>query len=455
MWGISFKKLSFLIVLISSVIFSQGWFEYDYARFYNPSDGSSYVELYYSFDRSSLETVTIDGKQIDQGKLGVKIVDLTSDQVVFENTWALNIEETPLDENKLLVGLLDFPLEPSNYRFTVTAEDLNNPEFMETSSFDLSLFPFSSSNVVVSDIQLATGIIPQSQNEESIFYKNSIEVTPNPSLIYGDYNPVLFFYSEIYGLSNENEYVIEQKLLDVNNKSIYDKQRTISGENSSVVEIGALKVNKYNSGIYTLIVNIRDAGNTISINSAKKVYIYNREFIDASTDFVAASTSPLESELMMMSEDEIDYMFETAAYIASEHEKTQWNKLKDYDAKKSFLLEFWNRRDNDGNPAINLFKRDYYDRVAYANKNYGNLSRKEGWKSDRGRVYITYGEPGEIERFQNEAYTKPYEIWQYYDLEGGVIFLFVDEQSMNIYRLIHSTKKGEIYNYSNYQKYVQ
>ncbi|WKZ70528.1 MAG: GWxTD domain-containing protein [Melioribacteraceae bacterium] len=457
MRGIRFCKYFCLLFLFTFSLFGQNNFEYDYARFYNPADGSSYVELYYSFVRSALSTVSTEDKNVSQGKLAVKIIDKRDNQIVFNNMWQLDIENSTTDDDKLLVGLLDFPLPESEYLFDISAEDLNNPEFNFNSSFDISVTPFPESSIVVSDIQLATAIIPQSQNTESIFYKNSIEITPNPSLIYGDSNPVLFFYSEIYGLSSGavNNFIIEQKLFDATNTMVHDKQRKISNEHSSVVEVGAIKVNELNSGIYTLVISIRDDLNMVSANSTKKVFIYNRDRVDESTNFAESQKSMLESELMIMSDDEIDYMYETAVYIATEAEKQQWKKLSDYDAKRKFLSSFWEKRDSDPTTEINEYKRDYYERVAYANKNYGNVSRKEGWKTDRGRVYITYGAPGEIERFQNEYYSQPYEIWQYYNLDGGVIFLFADEQSLNIYKLVHSTKKGEIYNYNQYLKYVQ
>ncbi len=69
---------------------------------------------------------------------------------------------------------------------------------------------------------------------------------------------------------------------------------------------------------------------------------------------------------------------------------------------------------------------------------------KEGWKTDRGRVYIMYGEPNEIERYPNQTQTRPYEIWSYYDLEGGVRFVFGDITGFADYQLLHSTKRGEL-----------
>ena len=73
-----------------------------------------------------------------------------------------------------------------------------------------------------------------------------------------------------------------------------------------------------------------------------------------------------------------------------------------------------------------------------------NALDKEGWQTDRGRVYMIYGEPSEIERFPNETNTKPYEIWHYNEIEGGVVFIFGDITGFNDYQLLHSTKRGEI-----------
>ena len=70
--------------------------------------------------------------------------------------------------------------------------------------------------------------------------------------------------------------------------------------------------------------------------------------------------------------------------------------------------------------------------------------RREGWKSDRGRVFLMYGEPSEIERFPNQQNTKPYEIWHYNEIQGGVIFVFADLTGFSRYTLVHSTMRGEV-----------
>ena len=90
-----------------------------------------------------------------------------------------------------------------------------------------------------------------------------------------------------------------------------------------------------------------------------------------------------------------------------------------------------------------LMRSEFLRRVALANERYPRFG-KEGWRTDRGRVLIVYGEPDQIDRHPSESEGKPYETWQYYQLEGGVEFDFLDRNGFGNYELVNSTKRGEI-----------
>jgi len=59
-------------------------------------------------------------------------------------------------------------------------------------------------------------------------------------------------------------------------------------------------------------------------------------------------------------------------------------------------------------------------------------------------VYLVYGQPSEIDRYPNQTDTRPYEIWYYYDMEGGGQFIFGDITGFSDFMLLHSTKRGEL-----------
>ena len=76
---------------------------------------------------------------------------------------------------------------------------------------------------------------------------------------------------------------------------------------------------------------------------------------------------------------------------------------------------------------------EYYSRVDYANRNYASFT--EGWRTDRGMVFIRFGPPQNIERHPFDADTKPYEVWYYYNQNRE--FIFVDETGFGDYRLLN------------------
>jgi hypothetical protein len=74
---------------------------------------------------------------------------------------------------------------------------------------------------------------------------------------------------------------------------------------------------------------------------------------------------------------------------------------------------------------------EYYLRVEYANENFS--TNRDGWETDRGRIYVLYGEPTDIERHPFEINSKPYEVWYYDHLNRR--FVFVDYTGFGDYEL--------------------
>ena len=138
-----------------------------------------------------------------------------------------------------------------------------------------------------------------------------------------------------------------------------------------------------------------------------------------------------------------------AVYIITDEEKSVFAQLTTEDEKERFIEQFWRRRDTDPRTAINEFKEEHYRRIAYANERFH--SGKEGWRSDRGRVYIIHGEPAEIETYaagsfydrefeQGGGQTTVYafERWRYRHLEGigdDIELEFVDSSFTGDYHL--------------------
>ncbi len=144
-----------------------------------------------------------------------------------------------------------------------------------------------------------------------------------------------------------------------------------------------------------------------------------------------------------------DWLDKDVAYIITEEERKAFKKLETDDERERFIEEFWRRRDPDPDTDENEFREEYYERIAYANEHYA--SGIPGWKTDRGRIYITWGKPDEIEShpsggaYNRESYegggstsTYPFERWFYRYLPGvgsGIEIEFVDPTGSGEYRI--------------------
>ena len=88
------------------------------------------------------------------------------------------------------------------------------------------------------------------------------------------------------------------------------------------------------------------------------------------------------------------WLNEDVTYIISPEERTAFLQLDTNEEREQFIEQFWLRR--SGNPDLpdNDFKEEHYRRIAYANEHFA--SGIPGWKTDRGRIYIIWGKPDEI-----------------------------------------------------------
>lgn len=134
-----------------------------------------------------------------------------------------------------------------------------------------------------------------------------------------------------------------------------------------------------------------------------------------------------------------EWLEHDVAYIISDNEKKAFLALKSDDERDKFIQEFWEARNpNPGSP-INEFKEEHYRRIQYANAHFGNEWNAEGWRSDRGRIYIILGPPASHQSFPAGGEMYPIELWFYNSDEPSLppffYVMFYQKQGMSDYRL--------------------
>jgi GWxTD domain-containing protein len=143
------------------------------------------------------------------------------------------------------------------------------------------------------------------------------------------------------------------------------------------------------------------------------------------------------------------WLNEDVLYIITDEEKQSFKQLKTDEERQQFVEAFWERRDPTPDTEENEFKEEHYRRIAYSNDHYA--SGIPGWKTDRGRMYIKYGAPDEIDSHPSggsyerpinegggETSTYPFETWRYRYLDGigtNIEIEFVDTTMSGEYHI--------------------
>ena len=123
------------------------------------------------------------------------------------------------------------------------------------------------------------------------------------------------------------------------------------------------------------------------------------------------------------------WLNEDVRWIITPEEMSAFKQLSNDEERDQFIEQFWLRRDPTPDTEENEYKEEHYRRIAYANEHFP--AGKAGWRTDRGRIYIVFGPPDEIEAHPSggqynrpmeegggETSTYPFETWRYRYIEG-------------------------------------
>ncbi|HPN39776.1 MAG TPA: GWxTD domain-containing protein [Melioribacteraceae bacterium] len=442
------KRLLILFFVFSSVLVAQNKlnFDFDYGRFQYDST-SVYFELYYNINQNTIGHFVKSDSIYISAFINVVIINEEDNKEIINNSYQVvnSFPKADSVQNQNLIGKINYLLAKGRYKLTITVIDGYNTENKKSIDESVVIIPFNSNNFMISDIQLSSNIKQEGANKDSYFYKNSYEIIPNPVALYGENVPVLFYYNELYNVSDErykNSLVLERLVVDSYGRIINKKVRGVNSNKNSIVEVGYLNLMKFPSGVYNLVLNLIDTSKSLGLTSSKKFYLVNKSVVDT-VKISSKGMDLLSSEFGAMEIDEIEQMFGYCEYIATEQEKAQYKKVDSLSGKREFMFNFWKKRDPSPESPINEYKNDYFKRVEYARVKFTEF-QKHGALTDRGRVYLIYGEPDEIDFRHNQIDTKPYQVWYYNSIEGGVEFIFADLSGYSQFELIHSTKRGEL-----------
>ncbi len=387
------------------------------------SDSLSYLEVYYFLDLETLGEIERDGKRESDYLFTVKLEDLEGKKKPLVDSWTKKALKGALSQ--FVIDKFDLIVSPGRYRLTVEIEDKS------TDAKGRAVMEFTvrrwEPSLTLSDIELAKSI--RDSTGPSSFNKYALEVIPNPLGTVYPQKDTLYFYLEVYNLEPDSgAYIFTSAIYDAGGKLLRStKPRVRKKRGSSVaIETGGIPLGGFEDGEYLLSVEVVDLSTSQRASASKPFRFVTRRI-----------EREVPKELM-------DYL-SFIDYVASPQELKAFKKLKDEREKKAFLTRFWKKRDPDPETPENEFLREFIERVKYADRNYSQGGRK-GRYTDRGRIYIRYGPPDQVQKVTLVSHARDREEWTYFTRgrgSKGMKFIFVDIDGTGNYELVYSSIEEE------------
>ena len=261
----------------------------------------------------------------------------------------------------------------------------------------------------MSDIMLSSEITVDTAGD--YLRKGDLRVIPRPSHIFDDRFKNLCFYYEMYDVVPDTDTLSAvYTITDSSDRAIRKISRTIEKIFPEQAVNCGLSIEGIEAGDYRLVVTIQD-DDANTIDQKEVPFTITR-----------MERREVSYEGMPYYED-IEYFLDSRAY-------KEFLKLPK-EGKKAFLDRFWRTQ-------------DYFaiaERFEYVEEHFHH-GNTPGRNTDRGRIYIKYGIPEEIERPlpMEHQESRPYEHWQY---ANGEQFIFVDLRGANNYVLVWTNALDE------------
>ncbi|HDQ98848.1 MAG TPA: GWxTD domain-containing protein [candidate division WOR-3 bacterium] len=311
---------------------------------------------------------------------------------------------------------------PGRYSLRVTLLGLDEPAEAEEPGMveldahaDSISVPAFTGRPDLSTLQLAAGIIHDTVT-------GGFSVVPNPARSFGgDGAERVFFYCEGYNLSAAaDSYNLKVAIVRAAAPEtlVASPQTRFKGARVQTAAALGLSVAGLVPGDYRLAVVLDDRATGARAERSARFRIAGEEEERASGVTYRLQMTQLEA-----------HYHDRLEFIASPRELAYYEALSD-SGKQVFLTRFWSRH--------NL--AEFARRMETARERY-RVAGTDGIRTDRGRIYIKYGEPDGIERREIEVDRRPREYWRYFN--QGYAFVFVDVTGSNDYRLVWTNSPDE------------
>jgi len=384
-------------------------FNLDVLNFYSPEGTKSRVDIYIEVQLGKLEFKRSKKDKtafVSKFDLVIEVKDNTG-MMVYNNVSKEEVttQETGqeyLSQNSHILTRNLF-LAPGEYDLHVSINEKSTQIYSEKKR-KIIVEDYASKPLSISDVMIVSKMTQVSGKKV---------ITPDVARNVGNLDTFYIFYY-IYNSGEEQLVDVNCKIFDFEKKEVFSRTEIIDVTMNNLFQnqlFMGFPTSGLSYGKFTIVITAAGKSHTVSEKAT---------FNNQSVEF----------PLPLSNIDELIYQL---AYIAKDEELRFMQAGKTTEEKQKRFLDFWKKKDPNPLSKRNEVMQEYYRRLIISNKNF-TTTLLPGWRTDMGMVFIIFGDPSNIERHPFDLDTKPYEVWQYYDINKE--FVFVDNSGFGDYRLI-------------------
>jgi GWxTD domain-containing protein len=402
--------LALLVALTGALDFSADW------SAFRAGGDSSRVEFFYAIPYNELAYVQTDSGLMAVFSVRLELTGLDNgfsrDGTIFKRARIRNFQEA-FAAQRSFVDAFSVTAPPGKYRFRMTIAETSSTGGSEGARGDTFTLRGFGDGLALSSLQIGSSVDTTTGS-----------VIPNPTHWFPDQGiEALYVYYEAYNVSPKGDsYVVTAAIMSdrAGRPDTLVRTTPLARPKHGTRAAYALGVSLpgVKAGAYTLGLMVTDpaAGQSVS---ASRDFVLGSVAPEAGAETEAPDTlSPLERKY-----------YDQIQFLATPNQMAYYKSLSE-PGKRAYLAKFWGVR--------NL--KEFSRRMETADQKY-RLPKVPGYDTDRGRIYVKYGEPDAVEQKVIETETRPREYWHYYGT--GYVFVFIDIRQDGNYRLAWTNAKGE------------
>jgi len=447
-----------------------------HAVFYLPDPSRSNrlmpsVEAYWQINPHSVHYTTTPEKTIiARIKTDVVFANeigiLRKDQFILQTIPRASINELM---GQKIIDLRRYFVTPGTIKMKIKFTDLadSTHPFTFSDSFTIAA---TGKRPFYSDLQLLDTTIESPA--QTAFKKNGRQQVPACMNFLDNNRSEIHYYTELYQVDqvSKADYPIIQKIFIAKSEDEAPfgnliRTDTITNLQTNFIS-GTFPINTLSSGNWYLNVTLENNSGIIIASASQFFQRLNTNPAPIKVDSVKKAAAAVDTGLERVNVLNLSKTFVAKYTIPETHEILKM-LLPVSDPLGTQTIRGFLRKPDDiyvryfiYNHFVSINKKDpgeawkeYAEKVRVVNKRFTEGSNL-GYLTERGFIYLRYGEPTEIITVENESGTLPYEVWQYNTLVqmnrkeiANAVFLFYKpNQDMGGYRLLHSSVAGEAQN---------